>query len=48
MRTISSLLGPFQVWDADNLGNVLEAGQFWDAQLKAFIDSAAITRKSVV
>lgn len=45
MRTVSSLLGPFQVWDADNLGNVLEAGQFWDSQLKPFIDSAAINHQ---
>jgi len=40
MKTIDTILGPFRVWDSDHLGQVLQSGAFWDAQLLPFLDSA--------
>ena len=40
MRLVQSVLGPFAVWDADHLGQQLEAGTWWDAHLRPFLDSA--------
>jgi FkbM family methyltransferase len=38
MRQITTVLGEFLVWEGDHLGQVLESGAFWDAQLKPFLD----------
>lgn len=40
MRQVQTLQGPFWVYDQDHLGQVLEAGGWWDAQLKPFLDEA--------
>jgi FkbM family methyltransferase len=40
VRLIQSVCGPFWVWENDHLGNVLESGAFWDAQLLPFLEEA--------
>jgi FkbM family methyltransferase len=40
VRLVQSICGPFWVWEADHLGQVLESGAFWDAHLLPLLAEA--------
>lgn len=40
MRVIPGPYGTFTAWDQDIIGNALAKGEFWDAQIRPFLDEA--------